>query len=682
MNFLLRYSLLVIDIIYPLTIKNAVFEFNSMVEIFSYGVLMHCLSIRFFFFCLLFLYSSICSTTALGSELGYLNKKYLTNNSFFYVYLKQHLYAIHHRFLLKDTTPNTLKKVSCKIHINAPYKFSRLIKKEIQQVYDDTYKLSLTSNQDLDFFLEKIVKNIQDILQREGYFFSKISINTDPGISFQKKGSAVLVNKNKIIIIDIKPGKQIKIKKVTMRFHGDINLEAMERIPVIKAAFSLRPGDYFSQRAWHDAKMSVLHELQSERYLGAYINFSEAIFNKKVGGIDLIIDLFSGPTFYWGPITISGTHRYPEFIVNRIHSLQENSIYSRSQLTELYNKIYSTKYYAGVNIGITNITPYNKYVGVNVKLKELPIYGLRSGIGYSVDRGYYLYGDFRCNNTFGKSWILTANTRYDQKNPLSSIAILAPPDQKGYIHSLSLAANRSIFDYEPLTSLKITLSKEGSSYFYDHIYALSLYKDFYSNGLDKGDSNPYVLSPNIILKYKNLNRLIYPYYGSLSYIDCSVGIKGLISNSNFFRLYYRGNYYLPLSQKNILMMHGETGLIFSSTQAINLPKAIRFRSGGASSVRGYEVEEIAKMFNGYPIAAKYLFTMGMEYQYWFLKNFGFASFFDAGFISNSLYSLSYPCVGYGFGIRWKSRVGPVNMDIAWKPYSSSSRLHVKLDFTS
>jgi len=54
-----------------------------------------------------------------------------------------------------------------------------------------------------------------------------------------------------------------------------------------------------------------------------------------------------------------------------------------------------------------------------------------------------------------------------------------------------------------------------------------------------------------------------------------------------------------------------------------------------------------------------------------------ALFVDAGDAADSLASLS-PVFGYGIGTRYRSPVGPINLDLAYGQATDSVRLHFSL----
>jgi len=57
-----------------------------------------------------------------------------------------------------------------------------------------------------------------------------------------------------------------------------------------------------------------------------------------------------------------------------------------------------------------------------------------------------------------------------------------------------------------------------------------------------------------------------------------------------------------------------------------------------------------------------------------------AVFYDAGNAADKVKDLK-PKSGYGIGARWRSPVGPINVDLAYGHAAKKARLHFSLGFT-
>ncbi|MDP2057742.1 MAG: BamA/TamA family outer membrane protein, partial [Thiobacillus sp.] len=99
--------------------------------------------------------------------------------------------------------------------------------------------------------------------------------------------------------------------------------------------------------------------------------------------------------------------------------------------------------------------------------------------------------------------------------------------------------------------------------------------------------------------------------------------------------------------------------------------------GGDNSVRGYAYQSLGRTLEGGVASVRYLATGSVEYNHFFGGNWGMAVFVDAGDAADSLGNLS-PVYGVGVGARYRSPVGPVNLDLAYGEATDEFRLHFSL----
>ncbi len=103
-----------------------------------------------------------------------------------------------------------------------------------------------------------------------------------------------------------------------------------------------------------------------------------------------------------------------------------------------------------------------------------------------------------------------------------------------------------------------------------------------------------------------------------------------------------------------------------------LPKSLRFFAGGGNSVRGYGFESLGELnSNNRNRGGKQLIDLSLEYQHPINENWSAAVFADAGNAFDDFKNTDLK-VGYGFGVRWRSPVGPVRIDLGFPTEDYSS----------
>ena len=111
-----------------------------------------------------------------------------------------------------------------------------------------------------------------------------------------------------------------------------------------------------------------------------------------------------------------------------------------------------------------------------------------------------------------------------------------------------------------------------------------------------------------------------------------------------------------------------------------MPESQRFRAGGDGSVRGYAYRSLTPQVGGIDVGGKVLLTASAEVAHPIsarLPSVWWAAFVDAGRAAESWRDWS-PAWGAGVGLRVRSPVGPLRVDIAYGEETKQFRLHLSV----
>lgn len=171
-------------------------------------------------------------------------------------------------------------------------------------------------------------------------------------------------------------------------------------------------------------------------------------------------------------------------------------------------------------------------------------------------------------------------------------------------------------------------------------------------------------------------RAFYPRRGHVLTLQAGAAAAPLLSDTSFLRLYGRHTQYWPVGDNGRLVLRGELGSVLAKTRA-GIPTDFLFRAGGDNSVRGYAYQSLGRTLEGGVASVRHLATASLEYNHFFADNWGMAIFVDAGDAADSPGSLA-PVFGYGVGVRYRSPLGPINLDLAYGEAVNAFRLHFSL----
>jgi translocation and assembly module TamA len=147
----------------------------------------------------------------------------------------------------------------------------------------------------------------------------------------------------------------------------------------------------------------------------------------------------------------------------------------------------------------------------------------------------------------------------------------------------------------------------------------------------------------------------------------------------FVRAYARYTWYRPFAKDWYATVRAEAGQVFTHN-VISVPDTVLFRAGGDESVRGYGYRTLGPTIDGVVTSGRTLATASVEVARPISPKypaFWWAAFVDAGNAADR-WSELHPALGYGVGLRWRSPVGPLRVDLAYGQEVRQFRVHLSV----
>ena len=141
--------------------------------------------------------------------------------------------------------------------------------------------------------------------------------------------------------------------------------------------------------------------------------------------------------------------------------------------------------------------------------------------------------------------------------------------------------------------------------------------------------------------------------------------SSVLSDSSFLQGSIDGKIIRTLGDRNRLIARTQVG--YTDTNDFReLPPRFRFFAGGDQSVRGFSYQSLGRKDEaGNTIGGETLAVGSLEYERRFFTKWGAAVFYDTGNAAQSFSGLGTLARGAGFGLRWRSPIGPIRADIAF-----------------
>ncbi|ULX54888.1 hypothetical protein A9P79_23840 [Cupriavidus taiwanensis] len=556
-----------------------------------------------------------------------------------------------------------------KVEVEAPKPIREMLEEHLDLArYKDRADLS---QDQFDYMVETVGEQVRALASTEGYF--------DPTTTTRVEGEG----DKRVVHVMVDPGARTLIRNVDLQVTGPAATQSPEQVAEMKAKWGLPAGEPFRQEAWDKAKEDALVTLQSHTYYGARLAASQARIEPDELRADLSTHYVSGPAYRLGALKVTGTRRYPEQIVYNVNPLSEGEPYRVERLLELQRAIQNQPYFSNVQVDLepppdAEQAPDGVVTApVSVRVREYPVHRLNSGVGFTTDTGAQVEGRYSYYNLFNRAWTFDSQARIEQKRSYLFAEAAMPPSRGAYRNSVYSSYERTIdIENTDTTSLRAGLKRSRSREKYDVTTSLDFY---YDKLLPLGQASQIskALVPAFAWTRRDVDNPVFPRRGNVINTQIGVAAKNLLSDATFLRLYGRIRQYVPVGKRDLVVARLELGADLTGDSASQIPATLRFRAGGTDSIRGYSYQSIGTPSGASILPAKYLATGSLEYQYWFKPDWGVAVFWDAGTAANDLRGVTI-YNGVGVGVRWRTPVGPLQLDVGYGIQEQQFRPHISL----
>ncbi|NNG24798.1 outer membrane protein assembly factor [Massilia sp. ML15P13] len=545
--------------------------------------------------------------------------------------------------------------------------------------------------------LQRLVKEAPEqaktLIATEGYYSPKISAG------LETTGTRPVAR----VIVDL--GEPVVVGEVDLVLQGFAPLEqggAPFDAAALRSRWTLPVGARFRMADWEGAKKGLLREVAQTRFPRAQLVETSATVDPEARRALLHVVIDSGPEMRFGELRIRGLKRYPREVITNLNKINPGDMYSEAALQALQSRLQDTGYFASVEVSADMRAVLNEelrelregdgdpdgdattpkpptgptILPVLVRVTENLRKNVEVGVGFSTDTGGRLQASYDDLNVLGKR--MKSDLIYEQKRQTARVDFYWPTTPDGYNDSVGAGVERNDVRGEITTLATVAARRAWGSPLLERSLTLEALVE-----QREVPPNPSTTTRSLPLTYsmtrRKLDSLIQPTNGYVFQGQLGGALLPILTDEKFLRLYLRGLMYKPLGPSDTLILRGEFGAV-AAKDKIGVPSTFLFRAGGDQSVRGYGYRELGVRENGAIVGGKYLATASAEYQYWFRPPWGVAVFYDVGNAADKVGDLQ-PKSGFGVGARWRSPVGPINVDVAYGHAVKKARLHFSLGFT-
>lgn len=527
---------------------------------------------------------------------------------------------------------------------------------------------------------------VRRALEPYGYY------DTEVEVSSQRQDDRVTV------LIEVDQGEPVRVRRRIARINGEATQDPALAPPLV--GLEPREGDVLDHRRYEAGKTQINRVLNERGYFDGELVTHQVLVTRASHSAEIELVWESGRRYRMGQGEFSG-HVFRPGLLEQLVDWEPGEPYHQRHLMELQASLAELDYF-----GFVNVQPDPEradddlWVPITVDLTMAPRNIYSAGVAYGTDSGAGVRAgvERRYVNDRGHKLRAEADVAQFRRSIATNYRIPAFAWLGGwYTFAANLREEDELTSGDtvalPFRTFEVVGSRSGRIGNWNLIASLHLQRDRFEIAGDTRYAN--LFYPALRAEYARFDDALYPTRGLGFNTTLRTGLDS-ISDVPFNQLSLGGGWIRGFGERNRILVRGEAGSI-DTNQFDNLPPSIRFYAGGDRSVRGYAYREIGPLAYDpgrdrlVVVGGRHLAVASVEYERMFSDTWGGAVFVDAGDawggtttvdpatreVSDSSFN---PRVGVGVGMRWRSPVGPVRVDIArgLDDPQSAFQLHINI----
>jgi translocation and assembly module TamA len=495
------------------------------------------------------------------------------------------------------------------------------------------------ASHDIYYFYQQAPKNIKAAIMPYGYFKSKI------------RAQLLHTGNQWIAHFAVDPGPQLRITSVHVSVHGAGQNNAV--INQYLQNFPLHPQQAFNNTDYNKAKLQLFELALQQGYLTAYFNLSQVLINVNHYTCQIILELNTGPRFYFGPVSFCQTPLSNHFL-KRYVPFKTGEPFSSTQLLNLQNRLSSSNYFKNVTVNndLNQVQNYHVPIFVDLTMQKMQQWLL--GIGYGTDTGPRLsaQSNWRYVNAEGHQLNSQLTLSPVQSNLQASYIIPGPDPVSDQYSITASVTNNHLNQGDSTTELLGLNSIKAYNNQWTRTFSLNYQLEQFKFN-QQPEQNSHLLIPGVSWVYLNSDNTVFPTKGNRFLISMQGSLQTGISDTTFFQTEIQDKYINHFTDNDRIILRTDLG--YTAVHDINnFPLSLRFYAGGAQSVRGFSYQGLGP--------GRYLAVGSAEFQQRITDKWYGAFFYDAG---NAMDAMNQPLArGAGIGVVWASPVGTMELSLA------------------
>ena len=439
--------------------------------------------------------------------------------------------------------------------------------------------------------------------------------------------------------------------------------KSMEEDPEFRRLIDKLPlykGSIFNHLDYENIKTDLARLAAERGYVDARFTEHRVVVDLESYEARIVLHYEGGPRYRFGTVQLEQDVLEPQ-LLQRYIPFTQGSPYHYDALIDLQQALNDSNYFQAVEVSPGEPENGTAEIPVTVALTPRKPHRYGLGLGYGTDTGA------RTSFNWEMPLINDRGHRFNSEAKLSEIGYslsatyrvpVLNPRTDQIIYNIGQVNEKTDVSDSTVRTIGTNLNRNRGPW-RESLFINYQVEEFVV-GSDRGEST--LLMPGVNWTRSWGNDIITSFDG----IRFDIGLRGaredFLSDVSFVQLHGGVKAINRLGQRNRLITRGRIATTWTKDFQ-QLPSSVRFFAGGAQSVRGFSYQSLGPKDNtGEVIGGNHLMVGSIEFEHSLNHKWAAAMFYDVG---NAMDSFADKLErGAGLGIRWRSPVGPVRLDLA------------------
>ena len=483
--------------------------------------------------------------------------------------------------------------------------------------------------------------------------------------------------------IVVEAGEPVTVNKTNLQVSGaGAKLEDFQDL-IKEPIYS--SGDPLISQKYEDLKASLTRTASRLGFFDA--KFLEREIQVNLENHQAIVNLHfdTGKRYEFGLVSVDQDILAPKYI-KRYLRIEQGKEYNSDDLLRQQRLLENSGYFSDVQISSSYEKTQNNQVPVEIKTLRNKRYAYTGKLSYDSDDGFTIETGMNARWVNNKGHKLDTALLYTQSGYLKTgfkyiVPLWEPEHEYAGIDVSWINSKDSIdFDGMSLTSyldqrqLEFNYNRRTESDWKQTAF-ISFFEERFRLEID-GESLP--LNTRLTLVGARVNKTkttdpLFPETGWRFSGEIKGSHKNLLSDKTLLQARVDAKYLTTLESKAKILARASLGATWEEEEN-SVPNSLKFTTGGQDSIRGFAANSLGELDEyGEVIGGKNLVVASLEYEHPITEKISAAAFVDAGNSFNDWGDYEVK-TGAGLGVRYKSPLGPVRLDLA-VPKDDTKDLH-------